>query len=860
MSWLSGLKLPWAMAASIPVSFGLYGIAGWALAEIGRPFTITNVALFCLAATIIGIMWRLLVIAVSRWSKRRRKQKETEDDDPAGPDEGDGPEKTDGPDKAAEPDKGTDPDEADSGDDAAAPTGVAGKPAGGGAADNRADGTPETADAGKPAAAPAAASRVSVVVEPADAGQSDPVAKTEVVAGGPADSTHDRQTRSPLAGLIDGSVLDPVWLLPGAGVLVGIWLIASRALDVLQHARGGMNNIYQGWDVQWHANEVRYILDSGIASATEMGKLMHIEDQRAMFYPSGWHAGTAMAAKIAHITPVQAVNLSGILLPALLLPLAAALLAWRLVGNRGLCAQMAAGFAGILVAVPPVLYWVGMYVGAWPYLAAISMCGIVVALIMSVPAQPVRMWAGAWAFAGAVATHPSAATVIVLPLLLWWLTRLVIIPSKKTTGVAGGITIRLQDLALLAVTGLVGTLLVLPQIIAGMNQTGEVESFDATENVTRAESWQMAYQLVTRHAEFFGPNPWILYSGLIGGVIVLLWRGNVWGPLFYGLSLAITVNAIKPFDQPWQSLLATVGSLHYNTPHRLIMPVALLTVAASGIALAAGLRLLCGGWLKKYVYTTGTLAVVAALLAGWVIADRVPASIARVSGFALMADRNGRMVDHTDEKAWDWLARQPKAYDGIIVSDPADGSGWMYAYNGLPSLFRHYLWPDPPYLSATHNLFWYSNRLGEGNLDHPEMKNPADISAETLGATFIYVSPPSFWEFQKTNPDLSSNLWDTAGVTPVYRDMQVTIFAVNAAFTDEELDRMRAPGNSPEPLPPLVTRGQAGVADGVADAKKPYYHRPTQPLMGPAEQFHSQAEDEARKIAESLWPPKPDNT
>ena len=31
VSWISGLKLPWAAAASIPVSFGIYGMAAWEL-------------------------------------------------------------------------------------------------------------------------------------------------------------------------------------------------------------------------------------------------------------------------------------------------------------------------------------------------------------------------------------------------------------------------------------------------------------------------------------------------------------------------------------------------------------------------------------------------------------------------------------------------------------------------------------------------------------------------------------------------------------------------------------------------------------------------------------------------------------
>ena len=66
-------------------------------------------------------------------------------------------------------------------------------------------------------------------------------------------------------------------------------------------------------------------------------------------------------------------------------------------------------------------------------------------------------------------------------------------------------------------------------------------------------------------------------------------------------------------------------------------------------------------------------------------------------------------------------------------------------------------------------------------------------------------------------------------MTPVYQLDNVTLFAVNQMFTDEELDQMRAPGNSPQPLPPLPTKGELGLAEGTGDWDDTYYHRPTTP-------------------------------
>ena len=36
VNWISGLKLPWAVAASLPTTAGVVGFAGWALSRLAR--------------------------------------------------------------------------------------------------------------------------------------------------------------------------------------------------------------------------------------------------------------------------------------------------------------------------------------------------------------------------------------------------------------------------------------------------------------------------------------------------------------------------------------------------------------------------------------------------------------------------------------------------------------------------------------------------------------------------------------------------------------------------------------------------------------------------------------------------------
>ena len=49
------------------------------------------------------------------------------------------------------------------------------------------------------------------------------------------------------------------------------------------------------------------------------------------------------------------------------------------------------------------------------------------------------------------------------------------------------------------------------------------------------------------------------------------------------------------------------------------------------------------------------------------------------------------------------------------------------------------------------------------------------------------ISPWTFWDFQIPNFRQIDLLWQTPGVTPVYKKGDSVIFAVNDMFTDAEL-------------------------------------------------------------------------
>jgi hypothetical protein len=144
------------------------------------------------------------------------------------------------------------------------------------------------------------------------------------------------------------------------------------------------------------------------------------------------------------------------------------------------------------------------------------------------------------------------------------------------------------------------------------------------------------------------------------------------------------------------------------------------------------------------------------------------------------AQRSGRMVDEHDLRAFRWLSEQPHAYSGLIYTNPDEGSGWMYATDGLPSTSRHYLTTGVA-APLTLSLFHTIDQAGiNPNVD--------DMLAE-LGVNYVYVSPPNYWGFQPPNSNMLE-LDATPGLVKVYNDSQVRIFAVRAAFTDAELARI----------------------------------------------------------------------
>ncbi|GAA1473746.1 hypothetical protein P4N68_07740 [Corynebacterium felinum] len=824
-NWISGVRLPWATAAAIPTTTGIVALSGWLLSQFGQDFHLRTVAVCYLFFLLIAIMWRAS-FQLARTLRDRRATRA-----------GHAPEKISWKQRA-----------------------------------------------------------ITSLKDPS-------------------------------------SFFSGRWILPLSGIIAGAWLIIARTTEIYLALPKTFMSIVQGWDVHWHANEVRFIMDEKIADPTRMGELLNIDGQFPSFYPSGWHAVTALIAEHLGLHPIQAVNFSNLLLPAVCLPMSVALLAWKIVGNRGPTAQLAAGLAPVGIFVSPVLYWIPTYVGMWPYAFAIAMTGIVAALYMSVPYSPIRILATILGFVGVVATHPATVTVVVLIVGFWWLLRLLWSParatkkqdpraiaqqraqelidaraeSERTTDASDrqrprrwarrkaatettaasttadvtadsvptsdtdtdtlatadvedagadtaqanaddmraettetpdskpsfvrratrGLWLRLRDVILLALPASIAIAVMIPQLLAGLRQHEEVSTYIAPDATTRAESWQeLAFQ-GTRHTNEFGEInwTWLTVCAIVGLLVAMVWRKNFWIPVFLFFSMWLGTHALAPYDGIIGTLLNPISSLHYSSAHRLIIPVAMVQFALAGVGVATVLRF-CTGAAARNRWVQGMSLILATAIGVGIAVWAVPQGQEKVikgTGFSVASIYKERTVTSNDVEAFEWLAQQPRAYEGKILGEYSDGNGWMYAYNGLPSISRHYLLPHVDRDMPSVRIYHYPELIGAGNHGDPIQRNQVDEAVADLNLNYIFLSPPAFWHFQQHN--ISRRIFDAPGLTLVYRNGNTQIFAVNAQFSDAELSAMRA--SSAEPLPAGPTRAEVGLVSGDANKDiKPYYHRP----------------------------------
>ena len=482
-------------------------------------------------------------------------------------------------------------------------------------------------------------------------------------------------------------------LVVAAGVLLGALLIGLAAL------RGMPNwqSIPSNWDSVWHANTIRFIVDTGQASPTHMGDLRNVETHEALYYPSTFHALAAVFSQLSGAAPTTAYTLNSLAAAIWLFPVSAATLTWQLLRTRtdewrtaGSSAS-AAALSGSFTALP----YIEFDTASMPNLAAYGIAVPTMVLVVSALRHRDRIPLAVLALLGVFSVHITGGVVAVLFVAGWWMFEALWHPVRG----------RLADFVNLLVIAVPTVVLLLPQFLGVLQQAEIIVGHAFVTHEGKKRALIDAVVQHTRHLNDF-PIQWVLIILAAIGAIVLVVR-RVWWPLAVWLLLVVSiVHSSAPFGGPIGGLTGKFSDLFYSDPRRLSGVITMLLTAAVGIAVftlasaaVAGARRMVDKGSPR-AWNAATAAILVAVSIGIGLAYLPRAQF-------LFGEKYDRvMVDSKDLEAWAYLAKLPGARDTLIGDANTDGTAWMYAVADLHPLWTHYDYPVQQGPGYHRFIFW----------------------------------------------------------------------------------------------------------------------------------------------------------
>ncbi|ORA78626.1 hypothetical protein K3U93_23985 [Mycobacterium malmoense] len=519
-----------------------------------------------------------------------------------------------------------------------------------------------------------------------------------------------------------------------AGVLLGALLIMWAGYRGLTH----WQSIPSTWDAVWHANEVRYILDTGQASSTHMGELRNVETHQLLYYPSVFHALTAVFCQLTGAAPTTGYTLNSVAVSVWLFPSSAAMLTWRLLrpGWGEWRAAGAAATAAALSASFTAVPYVEFGVAAMPNMAAYGVAIPTFVLIASTLRHRDRIPAAVLALVGVMSVHITGGVIVLLFLAGWWLMDAWWHPVRG----------RLADFLALAGVVTVAGLILLPQFISVQQQEDIIAGHSFLTHLSKKRGVFDAIFQHSRHLNDFPVQYGLIALTAVGGIIFLVKR--IWWPLVVWLLLVVVnVDAGNPLGGPIGALAGGFGEFFYKDPRRISAAITLLLEPMAGVALfaivmvvVAGTRRAAerfkpspaSGWgplpVEAWVSTTAVLLVLTTVLTARHYLYR---------HLVLFGDKyDSVMVDQRDMMAMAYLATLPGARNTVIGNSNVDGTAWMYAVADLHPLWTHYDFPQQAGPGYYRYVFWTSARKGQSD--------PKVVEAvKALNIRYILTSRPN---------------------------------------------------------------------------------------------------------------------
>ncbi|HEY5149313.1 MAG TPA: DUF6541 family protein [Mycobacterium sp.] len=487
-------------------------------------------------------------------------------------------------------------------------------------------------------------------------------------------------------------------LTVAAGVVFGALAIGFAAWRGMPH----WQSIPSTWDAVWHANTIRWILDTGQASPTHMGELRNVETHAALYYPSTFHALGAVLAQLTGAAPTTAYTLSSLAAAAWLFPLSAALLSWQLLHPQMTewrtagAAATAAALSASFTAVP----YVEFDTASMPNMAAYGIAVPAFVLITSSLRNRDRIPLAVLALIGVFSVHITGGVVVVTFVMAWWLL------DAFWRPVLG----RVRDFVTLVAIAVPTLAVLLPQFLGVLQQAEIIAGHAFLTHQGRKRALFDAIVQHTRHLNDFPIQN--LLIALAGAGFVLLLIKRIWWPAgVWALLVVSIVHSSAPFGGPIGAITGKYSDLFYSDPRRLSAVVTMLLAPMAGVAL----------------WSLALLVVAAARRLTRRLADRDPDRgfwigataallIAAVFGMTwhyfprhrhLMGEKYDQvMVNDKLLQAMAHLATLPGARDTLIGNANTDGTPWMYAVAGLHPLWTHYDYPVQQGPGYNRFIFW----------------------------------------------------------------------------------------------------------------------------------------------------------
>lgn len=509
-------------------------------------------------------------------------------------------------------------------------------------------------------------------------------------------------------------------LTVAAGVLLGMLLIGWAAMRGIPN----WQSIPSTWDAVWHANTVRFILDTGQASPTHMGELRNVETHAQLYYPSAFHALTAVLCQLTGAAPTTGYTLAGLAASVWLFPISAAVLTWGLLQRVSTTAVTAvsAATAAALSASFTALPYVEFGTAAMPNLVAYGLVVPTFALITAVRTMRDRIGVAVLALVGVFSVHLTAGVVTVLLLAAWWLC-----PGDGAlwNPLRGK---RRDTLALAAVVVPTG-LLLLPQLLSVRKQAEIIAGHSFLTHEGRKSGLRDALLLHTRHLNDF-PIQYTLVGLAAVGAVVLVVR-KVWWPLALWAVLVVgVVQSSAPLGGAAGAVLGRFTDLFYSDPRRIMaaMTLLLIPMAGAGLAALAGLVVTPVRGRARPVLTGALLAAAVSVGLAWHYLPR--------HAFLFGDKYDSVIVDARDLEAFAHLASLPGARDSVIGNANVDGSAWMYAVADLHPLWTHYDYPQQQGPGPQRFVFW-------AYADDADTDPRVAAAVHALGIRYVLISSPT---------------------------------------------------------------------------------------------------------------------